>query len=282
MSFDLRVDGGLVVPPDAEPFRASIGIREGRIIAIGDLAGTASAKILDVNGTHILPGIIDTHVHIGFTSPERELETESRAAAVGGVTTTLIYFRSTEPYDSILSDFIAQGRRQSVVDFAVHLGILHDDHLERLDHYIETFGITSLKMYTTYRHGELRRHGVVGQDDGFILDVLRKASSIPGFVVNVHCENDDMAERGKARWINPAAPGVQQWSDARPPVAEVEAIRRLGLLAREAGAQLYLPHVSSERAFLAARAEQWAGARLWIETCPQYLQARAIQNAGYL
>jgi dihydroorotase-like cyclic amidohydrolase len=75
---------------------------------------------------------------------------------------------------------------------------------------------------------------------------------------------------------------VEQWSNTRPPVAEVEAIRRVGLFARETGCRLYIPHLSSKRALEAAVAEREAGGKIVVETCPQYLFAGEIQGAGKL
>lgn len=282
---DLRIDGGRLVRPRGEPRVESIAIRDGRIVALGDyedLRSLEAREVIDASGLHVFPGAIDTHFHIGFTDPEREWETEPRAAARGGTTTILVYFRSLDLYDDLLADFIGQGRRDSVVDFAIHLGILHDAHLERFPEYVERFGLRSLKMYTTYKGGDMRQFGILGQDDGFIYDVLRAAAAIPDFTVNVHCENDELVERGRSHWVDRDLPPLALHSHIRPPIAEVEAIRRVSLLSRAAGARLFVPHVSSAEALAAAISEREAGTRLHVETCPHYLLAGELQVAGPL
>lgn len=282
---DLRIDGGRLVRPRGEPRSESIAVHDGRIVALGDyeqMRHLEARQVIDADGLHVFPGVIDTHFHIGFSDPEREWETEPRAAARGGVTTILVYFRSLDLYDELLPAFIDQGRRDSVVDFAIHLGILHDAHLERFREYVERFGLRSLKMYTTYKGGEMRQFGILGQDDGFIYDVLRAAAEIPDFIVNVHCENDELVERGRSHWVDRGLSALELHSHIRPPIAEVEAIRRVSILARSAGARLFVPHVSSADALEAARVERAAGSRIHVETCPHYLLAGDLQPAGPL
>ena len=282
---DLRIDGGRLVRPRGEPRVESIAIRDGRIVALGDfeeLRSLDAREVIDAEGLHVFPGAIDTHFHIGFSDPEREWETEPRAAARGGTTTILVYFRSLELYDDLLPAFIEQARRDSIVDFAIHLGILHDGHLDRFQEYVERFGLRSLKMYTTYKGGDMREFGILGQDDGFMYDVLRAAAGVPDFTVNVHCENDELVERGRSHWVERELPPLALHSHIRPPIAEVEAIRRVSLLARASGTRLFIPHVSSAEALAATIAERAAGTRLHVETCPHYLLAGDLQQSGKL
>jgi dihydroorotase (multifunctional complex type) len=279
--FDLRIDGGLVAGPDGAPRVASVGIRDGRIAAVGDLGDHDAGEAVDADGLAVLPGVIDTHVHLGFTDEAREWHTESRAALIGGVTTMCVYYRNAGEYDELLPGFIAAGERDSHADFVVHLGILHDGHLERLGDYVARYGLTSIKMYTTYKRGELSSFGAMGQDDGFILDVMRAVAQLGGVRIHVHCENDDIAERGGRRWRDEGTPGAQ-WSRTRPPVAEVEAIRRIALFGRTAGAPVFIPHVSSEDALATVLAERAAGTDIRCETCPQYLASARLDRPDHL
>src|SRR6187551_1385365 len=87
-TFDLILKGGTVVNHDGRAER-DVGVRNGRIATIGDLSQANAARIVDCRGLHILPGVIDTQVH--FREPgldhKEDLETGSRAAVLGGVTT---------------------------------------------------------------------------------------------------------------------------------------------------------------------------------------------------
>lgn len=277
----MRIDGGLVARLHGEPREESVGVKDGVIVAVGDITEMKALRTIDARGRYVIPGAIDTHVHLGFTDMDLEWKTETRMAALGGVTTPLIYFRSIEAYWKLLAHFIENGEESSFVDFGIHLGMLNDAQLDEFDELVDVFGIRSIKMYTTYKSGELAQFGVMGQDDGFILDAMRKAAR-RGVVVSVHCENDDIVKRGERLWAQDGAPPALQWSQMRPPVAEVEAIRRIGLFARETGARVHLPHVSSERALAAAVAERGLGSDLSIETCPQYLLPQSAGAAGVL
>src|SRR5690242_21005902 len=83
-SYDLILKGGIVVNQDGEGPR-DIGIRGGRFAALGDLAGASAAETVDCRGLHMLPGVIDSHVHFrepGLTHKE-DLESGSRGAVLG-------------------------------------------------------------------------------------------------------------------------------------------------------------------------------------------------------
>lgn len=269
--YDVTVEAGQLVTPDGV-FEANLGITEGRIAAISSNALSARRKI-DAAGRLVLPGMIDTHMHIGFHSDETEFATETRGAALGGITTAMIYYRRLTPYGDDLEAFIAQGRRQSHVDFALHLGILTDDHLRAAPDLSGRFGITSFKMYTCYKDKELETFGVRGEDDGFMLDAMAGLAKIPSAVVNVHSENNDIFERRALALRRGEVTGtpLEQWSWTRPPLGEAEAIQRVALLARETDAVVHIPHVGSRRALEACRAARQAGTRLYVETCPHYL-----------
>src|SRR6476660_1462362 len=86
-TYDLILKGGTVVNHDGEGVR-DIGIADGRIMALGQLARASASEVIDCNGLHILPGVIDTQVHFrdpGLTHKE-DLESGSRGAVLGGVT----------------------------------------------------------------------------------------------------------------------------------------------------------------------------------------------------
>src|SRR5476651_2231273 len=86
-TFDLIVRGGEAVTPSGRG-RADIGVRDGRIAAIGELAGADAGEIMDARGLVTLPGVIDSQVH--FREPgmewKEDLETGARGAVLGGVT----------------------------------------------------------------------------------------------------------------------------------------------------------------------------------------------------
>jgi dihydroorotase-like cyclic amidohydrolase len=128
-------------------------------------------------------------------------------------------------------------------------------------------------MYTCYKGDEGRAIGIRGEDDGFILDVLRAMAKIGNVVQIVHCENEEIIDRQLARMRGgPIENGdLNAWSEARPPLAEVEAINRIAYLAAQAGAELLIPHVSSAEALQSIARLKAAGQPIHVETCPHYL-----------
>src|SRR5690349_24912280 len=86
-TYDLILKGGTVVNQDGEGVR-DVGIRGGRFAALGDLSRASAGETIDCRGLHVLPGVINSHVHFrepGLTHKE-DLESGSRGAVLGGVT----------------------------------------------------------------------------------------------------------------------------------------------------------------------------------------------------
>src|SRR5450432_3494558 len=170
-TFDLILDGGAVVNHDGIGAR-DIGIAGGRIAAIGDLAQGSAGEIIDCRGLHVLPGVIDSQVHFrepGATHKE-DLETGSRAAALGGVT-TVFEMPNTDPLTisaAALEDKLARAKGRMHCDFAFWVGGTHDNvadiaELERLP------GAAGIKVFMGSSTGKL----LVGDDAG-VLDILEK------------------------------------------------------------------------------------------------------------
>ena len=119
--FDVIVKGATVVNHDGRAQR-DIGIRGGRIAAIGALGGASAAEIIEAKGLHVLPGVIDTQVH--FREPglehKEDLETGSRAAVMGGVT-AVFEMPNTKPLTTspeALADKVRRARDRMFCDFA--------------------------------------------------------------------------------------------------------------------------------------------------------------------
>ena len=97
MKLDLVLRDGQLVFPDVGTMRGSLGVRDGRIAALlAPEAEVDAARVVDCSGRWIMPGLIDPHVHFGFGSPETDFVTESRSAALGGVTAALSFYRTAD------------------------------------------------------------------------------------------------------------------------------------------------------------------------------------------
>src|ERR1700722_6812342 len=123
--FDLLITNGTVVTPSAIEI-ADIGVRNGRIAAIGSLVGSAAAQVFDAKALHILPGVIDSQVH--FREPGNEhkedLETGSRAAILGGVTGVFEMPNTNPPTTTqgAIEDKLARAKDRMHCDYAFYVG----------------------------------------------------------------------------------------------------------------------------------------------------------------
>src|SRR4029079_11631070 len=102
-SCDILITNGSVVIPKVGIVETSIMVEDGKIKALTNSIGNISAaRTVDARGRYVLPGAIDPHVHYGVYTPiDEAAKTESRSAAVGGVTTMIRMLRLYDTYMSI-------------------------------------------------------------------------------------------------------------------------------------------------------------------------------------
>src|SRR6185437_2840034 len=124
-TFDLLIRGGICATPSGIA-EADLGVRAGRIAAIGNLSGAKAAEVYDAKGLHVLPGVIDTQVH--FREPGNEhkedLESGSRAAVLGGVTAVFEMPNASPPTTSrmAMEDQLSRARNRMHCDYAFYVG----------------------------------------------------------------------------------------------------------------------------------------------------------------
>ena len=287
MRFDLAVTGGVLVDPDWGTIPGNLGISDGRISALTAPDQELDAdETIDATGLVVMPGVVDPHTHLGFAgSFEADLETETRSAALGGVTSVLSFHRQYQgadpaPYDE-LPELIEAVNAASTVDVGLHFGMLAESQVREIPEYAAR-GVTSHKFYMAYRGADGATVGMVNEcDDGLLLEGLELLAG-QGGVACIHAENTEIVTRTMRRVRESGAAGLRAWSDARPALAEAENIGRVDFLARRAGAQVYLVHIGSRESLDAARRVRATGGRTWVETCSHYLTHTYDDDAGPL
>jgi dihydropyrimidinase len=288
---DQVVTGGVVVFPEWGPLRVDLRVSGDRIVEVGErLSPRSGEAVLDATGRHVFPGFIDPHVHLGNVNRfADDVATETLAAAVGGVTTLLTYVKVLRHRETQVSyhDVLPEVRRAidelASIDVGCHLAISTRQHVEEITSYRQ-LGCHSFKFYMGYRDDpRALRRGSVGVDDGFILEAMRAiAATGGGATALVHCENEDIARSLVAGIPDPARASWSDWAGTRPSLIEVEAIQRASLLAREAGAPLYVVHLSSREGLAAAReARGRARAAVHIEVSTHHLLLTGGQAAVF-
>jgi dihydropyrimidinase len=271
--FDLTIRNGTVVTA-ADTFAADIGVKGGQIAALAKGLRPGKRDI-DAAGKLVLPGGVDSHCHIEQLSSNGVMTADdfysgTVSAAFGG-TTTIVPFAAQHrgmKIRDVVADYAKRAKEKAVIDYAFHL-IVADPTDEALTQDLPAFigkGITSFKVYMTYDRLKL--------DDYQMLDVLLTAEK-HGALVMVHAENHDMIRWLAKRLLDRGHSEPKFHAVSHAPLAESEATHRVIQLSRLLDVPVLVVHVSGIEAANTIRAAQTLGARIYAETCPQYLLLKA-------
>jgi dihydropyrimidinase len=273
MRFDTTIINGTVVIPRRGPLQLTVAIKDGKVAALVDPGLTVEAdEEIDARGLVILPGLIDPHMHIGFVGqPLTDVASETRSAAVGGVTSILNYVLKPAGYDEPVAEFIDHVERLAFVDMGIHLGIFSDTQIAEVPRYISEFGVSSFKFFMSYKGDEGAKRGVGDADDGLMWELMTTLAAHPGTVVNVHAENIEMVWRAEGKVRDLGSDGLAAHNASRPGVTEAVAMVTAAYLARAAGCPLYLVHMSSKEAVEEVGKLPRGTSPLYVETTPHYL-----------
>ena len=257
-AFDLIVRGGTIANHSGEGL-GDIGVKAGRITAIGDLATASAGQVIDAKGLHVLPGVIDTQVHFrepGNTHKE-DLETGTRAAALGGVTAVFEMPNTAPPTTTVeaLADKIARAKGRAHVDHAFYAGASPENYAQ-LPELERQPGCCGVKTFMGSSTGSL----LVSDDEG-LNNVLKHITRRGAF----HAEDEARLNERKSL----AREG--DWTshpEVRDDQAALLAVQRLVNAARKHGKRVHVLHVSSaiEMEFLATAKDVAT-----VETLPQFL-----------
>lgn len=263
-----------------DSFGGSVLVEDGRISAIGrKVEAPPGAEIYDAGGRLVLPGAIDAHVHVGLTlhgHTSSNFESTTRAAAFGGVTSILTY--ATPRKGELLAESVESRKNEAdgrcYVDYGLHAtlarwGDREDDEIPEL---IDA-GIPSFKMYTAYSKAGLR------SDDQEIYRGLLLAGQHGG-LVEVHCENEWMIDRKVKRLVDEGRLTPSDHAASRPSYVESEAVGGVLRAAYDAGAPVYIVHVSSAEALEVIGEGTDLGVEVYCETCPHFLLLDETDLAG--
>jgi dihydroorotase (multifunctional complex type) len=273
---DLTIRGATVVTSSGR-FPADIHVHDGKIVALGTL-DTSAAQVVDAGGLLAMPGVVDSHVHfMDPGEPEREdFITGSAAAAAGGVTTVIEHTHGAPVLDAEgLRRKIAHLSRRSLIDFGLGAHVW-PDRLGRI-HELWEAGPAYLKVFTC------ETHGVPAVLAGDLLRCFRAAAGFGGLLL-IHCEDDAMT-RERERALREAGRTdygiIPEWRSCE---AEEIAAAETAMLARLTGARVVIAHTSHPEAVDLIRRERAGGARVWVESCPQYFflhEAEVLQHGPF-
>ena len=243
---------------------AAVGVRAGRIAAVGDYRAAFTARVdLDLADTALLPGLVDTHVHVNEPGRTRweGFASATRAAAAGGVTTLIdMPLNSIPPTVDVSA--LAVKRKAAYGKCFVDVGFwggaipgntaslrpLHKKGVFGFKCFLADSGVEEFPALTV---AEMR-------------EALREIARFDGLLI-VHAENAE----GLA--AAPSSTRYRDFLDSRPAAAEDSAIAAVIDAAREYRARVHILHLAAAEALPRLAAARADGVRVTAETCPHYL-----------
>jgi len=273
MTLDTIVRGGNVVTPTGA-IAADVGITGETIAAIGpDLPAGAGTRIIDATGHHVIPGVLDVHVHLelpfcGTTSSD-DYRSGTRAGARGGVT-TLIDFAIPYAGDSLqdaADNWMKRAEGKALIDYTFHICITRwNEHQDQIKGMVDR-GFTTFKEFMIYESEGWQ------SDDRAMFGTLEKMREY-GTMLLVHAESARVLDELIARHHTPELMqryGARLHAMTRPNFIEAEAIQRAIMWSEVTGGQLYIVHMSTAEGTEIVQRAQARGVPVLAETCAQYL-----------
>jgi dihydroorotase len=267
MKVDLVVKNGLVVTPE-ETFKGGVAISAEKFVAIGvDDSLPEGTEVIDANGKHILPGIIDAHVHFrepGMTYKE-DFASGSTAAVCGGITTVVDMPNVIPPTADAEQVRVKQrlAEKTSLVDFGI-LGVVVQTNSEHILPMAEA-GAIGYKIFFGETIGNLPF-----PDDGMCLEVFANIAK-SGLRLGIHAENRQIQHYWTNKLKAEGKTDPIYWEQSRPYLCEAESVAHALFFAEAFGTKLHIFHMSSKQAAYMVRDAKAEGLRVTAETGPHYL-----------
>jgi allantoinase len=281
--YDLLIKNARVVRPNRTSVDClDIAIKDGKVARLSpDIQAEQAKEIFDAKHLLAFPGCVDAHMHIGIYAPlAQDAVSESKAAAMGGVTSSLNYIRTGHyylnkagPYRDFMPEVLKQSAGQFWVDYGYHIAPIEAGHIDEMEHLVLEHGVTSFKIFMFY--GGYGLHGrsahqheflMIGPQERYDLAhfefIMRSAQRLMAkypelaahISVSLHCEIADILEAyTKLVERDGTLTGLHAYSAARPAHSEGLAIWIASYLANETNClNINLLHLSSRKAIEAA------------------------------
>ncbi len=271
---DLLITDGMIVTEDGV-FSVTIAVREGQIVNIleADARPESSSK-LSAKGLHILPGLIDSHVHLrspGYEEREDPLSGTS-AAAAGGIT-TLLEMPVSNVNSSSAEGLYKRGeaiQTQAVIDFGLYGGAGHQniDHIPE----IAAAGAVAFKTFLIPppEDREAEFHGLWCLDN-LLLQKVMEVTATTGLRHCFHCEDWSIVQPRIIQLISENRHDPLAHAQSRPSFVEDSSVAKMLSIAASVGGPVEVVHLSSPEAAQLIKDSRSKGVDVIAETCPQYL-----------
>lgn len=280
--FDLIIRGGNVVLSEGV-YQVDIGVTKGKIAAIADSITGDAKEIIDAGGQYVLPGMIDTHVHInepGRTEWEG-FKTGTKALAAGGTTSYIEMPLNALPATTnkkALDLKLEAAENKNYIDYAFYGGLV-PGNLADLQALADA-GVQGFKCFIS-TCGSDTPGDFSNVDDYTLYKGMQKCAELDQLLC-IHAENPVLTDNFEAEMISQGKTSAMDYADSRPIFTEVEAVQRALLFAGETGCKLHFVHISSSEAIQAILNARNAGVNVTVESCTHYfaLTAEEVGNIG--
>lgn len=282
MVYDLIVKGGDVVFHDGV-HTCDIGISDGKIVCIAEQIIDRGVETIDATNQYVMPGMVDTHVHIsepGRTEWEG-FETGSKALAAGGTTTyvemplnALPATTNTDALDLKLKAAV----NQNYVDYSFYGGLIPGNVGDLKG--LHEAGVQAFKCFISTCGSDIPGD-FMNVDDYTLYKGMLKLAEL-GQILCIHAENPEVTDQLTEEMIKAGKTDPMDYVDSRPVFTEVEAVQRALLFAQETGCRLHFAHISTSKAVQAILKSRAEGVDVTVESCPHYfaMAAEDVKEIG--
>lgn len=279
MTYDLIIKNGNVVFRDGVR-QVDIGVKNEKIACIALEITEEAKEVINASGQYVMPGMVDTHVHIsepGRTEWEG-FETGSKAMAAGGTTSYVEMPLNALPATinkEALNLKLDAAVNQNYVDYGFYGGLV-PENLDKLEE-LSDAGVLAFKCFLSDITSDIPGD-FTNVDDYTMYKGMQKIAELGG-ILCIHAENPSVTSKLTQEMIREGRTSAEDYVDSRPIFTEVDAVQRAILFAKETGCKLHLVHISTSEAIqviLKARSE---GLDVTVESCPHYFAMTAEQVA---
>ena len=275
---DLLIKNGEVVFPRIGVKKVNLGVKDGKIVGIyTDTEQLEATRVIDAEGLHVLPGVIDPHQHLGIYNSKEVDFADTKQHALSGITTVINFDRQPVSYLEWFPQVKDAVGKHAYIDYTYSLGIMKEEHLNELEELVKREGITSFKFFRNYERQLNDKFKITdgidlsAYDIGRIFDKFNEIS--PKLLLAVHCENMDINRAlTKELVMSGEDEGLSTWSKTSPGYAEAESLLSTLYMNKVHNGNVYIVHLTSKESVEVLEKTPWlTEGNVKVETCPHYL-----------